>query len=279
MSDAADAPPPPFASTLNVSPSVSESTAVNPAATARPLLRTQHQMTAMKAAFRLGTPLIADPDCVPDAVGQLLSARMTGMMQAAVRDKSASTKVPGSGGTACVLLADATGNMLCIVQSVYNVFGSIYLEPATGILLNNRMQDFAHVAGSPNSVGPGKRPFHTLCPILVHKDGRPRFALASPGGISQTLTGVQVITQLLDRGCDVSEAVEAPRWCNRKGGDFLIEPSFPASHVPALNGMGHAVRQGGDAYFFGSAKAIEWLPSGNLAGAGDHRREAFVLGC
>ena len=237
------------------------------------------QMSAMKAAFKHGTPWIADPSQVPNASAELLSARMTGLMQAAVRVRAAGGKVPGSGGTACVLLADAKGNMICLVQSVYNVFGSTFLEPETGILLNNRMQDFSPRQGEPNSVCPGRRPFHTLCPILVYKDGQPRFALASPGGISQTLTGVQVLTQLIDRGADVSVAVEAPRWCNRKGGDFLIEPGFPPAMVETLAGMGHTARRGGDPYFFGSAKAIERLASGNLAGAGDHRREAFVLGC
>ena len=237
-----------------------------------------YQMSAMKAAFKHGVPLIADPAHVPGAIPELLGPKMTEIMQAAVRGMASGGKVPGSGGTACILLADSQGNMISLVQSIYNVFGSTFLEPETGILFNNRMQDFDHKPGQPNSVGPGRRPFHTLCPILVHQDGRPRFALCSPGGISQTLTGVQVITELIDRGSDVSVAVEAPRWCNRKGGDFLIEPSFPNELVETLAGMGHKARRGGDPYYFGSAKAIEWLSSGNLAGAGDHRREAFALG-
>ena len=236
------------------------------------------QMSAMKAAFRLGVPHIADPSAVPNAPADLLSPAMTRELQAAVRAQASAGSVPGSGGTACVLVTDAAGNMCCLVQSVYNVFGSTFLDPGTGILYNNRMQDFAPVAGQPNSVGPGRRPFHTLCPILVHRDGRPRFALASPGGISQTLTGVQVLSHLVDRGADVAWAVQAPRWCNRRGGDFLIEPSFPDAIAGAVQAMGHQARRGGDSYFFGSAKAIEWLPSGNLAGAGDDRREAFVLG-
>ena len=141
------------------------------------------------------------------------------------------------------------------------------------------MQDFSPLAGAPGSVAPGRRPFHTLCPILVHTaENQPRFALASPGGISQTLTGAQLITELLDKGHDVAAAVEALRWCNRKGGDFLIDPAFPERTVEELAAMGHTARRGGDPYYYGSAKAIEWLSSGNLAGAGDHRREAFALG-
>jgi gamma-glutamyltranspeptidase/glutathione hydrolase len=237
-----------------------------------------YQMSAMKAAFLHGQPLVCDPALMPDAGARMLAPEMKARMQDAVRAVSAEGKVPGSGGTACVLVADNAGNMICIVQSIYNVFGSMFMDPATGILFNNRMQDFDHEPDKPGSVGPGRRPFHTLCPIMVHKDGRPRFALASPGGISQTLTGAQIITELIDKSSDVAAAVEAPRWCNRKGGDFLIEPFFPETMPAALARLGHKARRGGDPYFFGSAKAIEWLASSNLSGAGDHRREAFVAG-
>ncbi len=246
---------------------------------ADPVRRMAYQMSAMKAAFEHGQPLVCDPALMPDAPRRMLAPEMKARMQAAVRSLQAKGKVPGSGGTACVLVADSAGNMICIVQSIYNVFGSMFMDPATGILFNNRMQDFDHRPGQPGSVGPGRRPFHTLCPIMVHDaQGRPRFALASPGGISQTLTGAQLMTELIDCGSDVAAAVEAPRWCNRKGGDFLIEPFFPASMPEALATYGHKTRRGGDPYFFGSAKCIEWLPTGNLAGAGDHRREAFVAG-
>ena len=247
--------------------------------TADPVRQMAYQMSAMKAAFEHGQPLVCDPALLPDAPAAMLAPQMKQRMRDAVRALQSKGGVPGSGGTACVLVADSAGNMICIVQSIYNVFGSMFMDPATGILFNNRMQDFEHRPGSPQSVGPGRRPFHTLCPIMVHDaKGRPRFALASPGGISQTLTGAQMMTELLDKGSDVAAAVEAPRWCNRKGGDFLIEPFFPAAMPEALAAYGHKARRGGDPYFFGSAKCIEWLGTGNLAGAGDHRREAFVAG-
>ncbi len=238
-----------------------------------------YQMSAMKAAFEHGRPLVSDPAAQPDAPARMMSDAMKALMREAVLAMKPGAAVPEKGGTACVLVADGSGDMICIVQSIYNVFGSTFLEPDTGILFNNRMQDFDHRPGHPNSVGPRRRPFHTLCPILVQDaSGRPRFAMASPGGISQTLTASQVLTELLDRGRDVSAAVEAPRWCNRKSGDFLVEPSYPADIVERLGAMGHKARRAGDPYYFGSAKVIEWLPSGNLAGAGDHRREAYALG-
>jgi gamma-glutamyltranspeptidase/glutathione hydrolase len=186
--------------------------------------------------------------------------------------------VRNTGGTACLLIADEHGNAVSMVQSVFNVFGAALLDPQTGILFNNRMQGFTHKPDQPNSVAPGKRPAHTLCPVLVRRDGRVHYALATPGGISQTLTNVQVINYLIDGGMDVAAAVDAPRWCNTKTGEFLLEASFPDSIIATLAAMGHSAIQADDPYYYGSAKAIELLPSGVLAGAGDRHREATALG-
>ena len=247
---------------------------------ADPARRIAYQMDAMKAAFAQGAPWIADPRSVPDAAERLLGPAMVTAMQQAVLHGVAATVIPDRRGTSCLLIADAAGNAISLVQSVYNVFGSYFHEPNTGVLFNNRMQGFTHRPGQINSVGPGRRPAHTLCPVLVQRDGRVRFALASPGGLSQTLTNVQVLTSLIDAGMNVAAAVEAPRWCNRESGtgDFLVEPEFSDSVVAALAAMGHSVKRRQDPFFYGSAKAIERFASGNLAGAADHRREAFALG-
>ncbi len=240
--------------------------------------RAGYQMSALKAAAELSKRWIADPAAVPEAVAHLTGAEVTARMLAAVRAPASAAAVRNTGGTACLLIADEHGNAVSVVQSVFNVFGAVLLDPQTGILFNNRMQGFTHKPGHPNSVAPGKRPAHTLCPVLVRRDGRVRYALATPGGISQTLTNVQVINHLLDGGADVAAAVDAPRWCNTKTGDFLIEASYPESVIATLAAMGHRASQEDDPYFYGSAKAIELLPSGMLAGAGDRHREAAALG-
>jgi gamma-glutamyltranspeptidase/glutathione hydrolase len=122
------------------------------------------------------------------------------------------------------------------------------------------------------------RAAHTLCPVMVTKDDRLRFAMATPGGLSQTLTNVQVLSQLIDAGADVQTAVEHPRWCNTKSGEFRIECEFPPTLVEELAALGHKAKRRDDGYFYGSATAIELLASGNLAGGADFRREAFSLG-
>jgi gamma-glutamyltranspeptidase/glutathione hydrolase len=239
--------------------------------------RLAYQISAMQAAFE-GVAMIADPCALPDAVEKLLSRETTAAMQAAVLSGTAGRKVTEQGGTACLLLVDGEGNAVSLVQSVFNVFGSMMLDPDTGILFNNRMQGFTHREGRPNSVGPGRRPAHTLCPVLVRRDGRLRYALATPGGLSQTLTNVQVLSYLVDEGYDVAAAVEAPRWCNTRGGDVLLDGEFDPTIVDELARMGHRAARADDAYFYGSAKAIELFDSGTLAGGADYRREAFALG-
>ena len=240
-------------------------------------LRLGYQISAMQAAFE-SVPLIADPQAVPDAIDRLLSPEMTAAMQSAVLGRAGGRKVPDRGGTSCLLLADAQDNAISLVQSVFNVFGGMVLDPATGILFNNRMQGFTHTPGQPNSVGPGRRPPHTLCPVLVRRGGRLRFALATPGGLSQTLTNVQVLNYLIDEGRDVAAAVELPRWCNTRAGDVLLDGEFPPAIAAELARMGHRAERAEDAYFYGSAKAIELLEAGTLAGGADYRREAFALG-
>jgi gamma-glutamyltranspeptidase len=96
--------------------------------------------------------------------------------------------------------------------------------------------------------------------------------------LSQTLTNIQVLSYLLDEGRDVAAAVEAPRWCNTKTGDVLLDGEFSPSIVAELARMGHKAEHADDAYFYGSAKAIELLQTGTLAGGADYRREAFALG-
>lgn len=246
---------------------------------ADPARRMGYQMRATKAAFAAGVPFIADPDAARESLAQMLGAEMTAKLQQAVLGQAPPLTARDRAGTSCLLVADASGDAVCMVQSIFSVFGSVFRDAATGILFNNRMSGFTHQPGRINTVAPKKRPAHTLCPVMVEESGRLRYVVASPGGLSQTVTNTQVLGRLIDDGLDVAAAVEAPRWCNTaNGSDFLLEPELPERFIPVLAEMGHSVRRAADSFFYGSAKAIELLPTGNFAGAGDHRREAFALG-
>ncbi len=243
-----------------------------------PVRRLAYQMSAMKAAFSAGVPFVADPNAVEGAAARLLGSDTTESMRAAVLALENTKTESDSGSTSCLMISDDEGNAVSLVQSIFNVFGSAFLEPHTGILFNNRMKGFTHERSKPNSVAPKKRPAHSLCPVMVLHGGKPKYVLATPGGLSQTLTNVQVLNYLIDDGLDVQAAVEAPRWCNTNSGEFLLGREFPETIVEALAQFGHKATRRDDGYYYGSAKVIELLPSGNFAGGADFRREAFALG-
>ncbi len=243
-----------------------------------PARRLAYQMSAMKAAFSAGVAFVADPNAVEGAAARLLGPDTTKSMRAAVLALENSKTGSDSGSTSCLMISDDEGNAVSLVQSIFNVFGSAFLEPHTGILFNNRMKGFAHEEEKANSVAPNKRSAHSLCPVMVLRGGKPRFVMATPGGLSQTLTNVQVLNYLIDDGLNVQAAVEAPRWCNTNSGEFLLGREFPETIVEALAQFGHKARQRDDGYYYGSAKVIEFLASGNFAGGADFRREAFALG-
>lgn len=243
-----------------------------------PVRRLKAQISAMMAAMNLGAEYVADPKESVGVAERLLGAEITWAMRDAVRGSILGGRIRDQVGTACVLVADSKGNAGCIVQSVFNVFGSGVLDPQTGVLFNNRMRGFDHHPGRPNTIGPGKRPAHTLCPVLVFKGNRPRYVLASPGGVSQTLINAQVLMNLIDGGSDVLSAVEAPRWALNAAGDVIIEPAFPPDVAYDLALAGYNVTRIEDDYFYGSAKGIEFLPDNALAGGADSRREAAACG-
>lgn len=243
------------------------------------VFRVGAQMIAMQRAFSEAVPLIADPAAVPDAAAKLLSPEVKARLRAPILRREGSAPIRDSGSTSCLVFADAEGNAISLVQSVFNVFGAMLLDPATGILFNNRMHGFSNDPASPNVVAPGKRPAHTLCPVLVERDGALRYAMATPGGLSQTLTNVQVLSHLIDCGFNVQQAVEFPRWCNSKRGQFLIERGFPKHFTEVLlRDMGCRAVVRDDGYSYGSAKVVELAREGTLAGGADFRREAFALG-
>jgi gamma-glutamyltranspeptidase/glutathione hydrolase len=165
-----------------------------------------------------------------------------------------------------------------VVQSVFHVFGSAFIDPGTGILLNNRMTGFTTDPAHRNVVAPGKRPAHTLNPVMVFDRGRIRYLLTTPGGPAQTISNVQMLTNMVDRGMEISAAIEAPRWTIDGAGNALIDDEFPDAVATTLEARGHKVGRASGASYFGSSKCIEVLPSGVLVGAADHRREAYAAG-
>ena len=236
-------------------------------------------MRAQRAAFAAGRRYIADPRTDPAPVHRLLSEETTRALRGEV---SAAEPAPAmahpAGGTSCICIADGEGNGISVVQSVFHVFGSAFLDPGTGILMNNRMTGFSIDPESANALAPGKRPAHTLNPVVVLDGGRLRFLMTTPGGPSQTLSHVQILNNLVDRGMELTEAIEAPRWSINMQGETLLDEAFDDAVADRLADRGFPVKRAAGASYFGSAKIIEVAEDGVLMGAADTRREAYAVG-
>jgi len=241
--------------------------------------RLAYLIAAARAAFDEGKRFICDPAVHPAPLDDLLGGDMTAKMQAAVAEAAPGRhEKPGVGGTSCITMVDDEGNACAVVQSVFHVFGSAWLDPGTGILMNNRMTGFDTDPEHRNVVAPHKRPSHTLNPVMVFKDGAVKYLLTTPGGPAQTISNVQMLTNMVDRGMELSAALESPRWSIDGSGNALIDDEYPQATVDALTARGFEIQRASGASYFGSSKCIEVMEGGVFAGAADHRREAYACG-
>lgn len=191
-------------------------------------------------------------------------------------------KPPGDGSdTTCVAVADGRGQQAVIIHSLFNEFGSRELDPATGVLLNDRLGNQI-VGPGPGRVSGGRRPLHTLHAFSVERGGAPAMMGATPGGRGQFQTNFQVIVNALDGGMGLQAAIDAPRWLSgaprRPGADrrLHLEPALGPEAARRLRDRGHdAVLTGPhDAELFGSVTAVGLDADGALIAAADRRREA-----
>ncbi|MDE0175771.1 MAG: gamma-glutamyltransferase family protein [Defluviicoccus sp.] len=237
-------------------------------------------MRAQRAAFAAGQKYIADPRTDPAPVDRLLSDETTAALRAEVLGAAepALAAAHPAGGTSCITIADGEGNGISVVQSVFHVFGSAFLDPGTGILMNNRMTGFSIDPDSANALAPGKRPAHTLNPVVVLDGGKLRYLMTTPGGPSQTLSHVQILNNMVDRGMELTAAIEAPRWSINMQGETLLDEAFDDNIADRLADAGFPVKRAAGAAYFGSAKMIEVAEDGVLMGAADTRREAYAVG-
>ena len=242
-----------------------------------------------EAAFADSTRL-GDPAFEPDRVAEILSDERAQYWQERLRESVPAQKAAlpaGGNDTTSTVVADGNGTVVCLIQSLFNEFGSREIVEGTGILLNDRLANLTADAGSPNGLRGGKRPLHTLNTYIVSRDGRPVLAGATPGGRGQVQINLQVIVDVLDLGLDVQEAVDAPRWIS--GGAYrgltedalYVEPSLRSETVDGLRALGRTVEATAAAEpdLFGNCTVLHRDPSnGSLQAAADPRRDGLAAG-
>jgi gamma-glutamyltranspeptidase len=244
---------------------------------------------ATKLAFADRDRWLADPEHVAVPLGRLLDpAYLRDRSRRIAMDRAAAVPLPSGverGDTIACVTADAAGNCVSLIQSIYHEWGSGVVAGETGVLLQNRGAGFTLDPAHANVLAPGKRPFHTLTPFMYLRDGKPLLAAGTMGGDGQPQTLVAVATRIVDLGLDVQAAVEAPRWVyGRTWGAatraLSIEARFGDAVAADLARRGHDVRilpPWSDTA--GHAQALQFEPGGLLVGAGDPRADGPALGC
>ena len=180
------------------------------------------------------------------------------------------------GDTIYLTAADRDGNVVSLIQSIYESFGSGIVAGDTGIALHNRGSLFSLQAGHPNVLAPGKRPFHTLVPAMVLKDNRPWLSFGVMGGDMQPQGHVQVLLNLIDFGMNVQEAGEAARFRHSAAG-LALESAISAEARAGLEARGHSVITSVGA--FGGFQGILIDPkTGVMMGGSDPRKDGQAVG-
>ena len=246
----------------------------------------QHlQIEAMKLAFADVYRHVGDPRTMKVQVAELLDpgylasrAKLIDMQRA--QDFQAGN--PVKGGTIYLTAADESGMMVSFIQSNYMGFGSGVVVPGYGLSLQNRGHGFTREAGHANVVAPGKRPFHTIIPAFLMKDGQPQMSYGVMGGNMQPQGHLQTLVRMLDYRQHPQAACDAPRWRFNEGLSINVEPSMAPQTIDGLRALGHQIGDIHDSYQdFGAGQFIWRLGDPAVEGyvaASDPRRDGAAAG-
>jgi gamma-glutamyltranspeptidase / glutathione hydrolase len=184
----------------------------------------------------------------------------------------------GHGDTVFLTAADSEGNVISLIQSLFETFGSGIVAGDTGIVLHDRGNLFSLTPGHPNQIAPGKRPFHTLIPAMIMKDGVPWVSFGVMGGDMQAQGHAQVVANLIDFGMNIQEAGEAPRFRHTGTGlTVMLESPFTADTRAGLTSRGHQIISGHDAFGGFQGIMIDAKTHVLIAGS-DPRKDGMAAG-
>jgi len=251
-----------------------------------------HFTEAKKLAFEDRAKYYADPAFNDLDYTELLTKSYAAERRALINSDRAARRVDAGeiehGNTIYLTVADGAGNMVSLIQSNYRGMGSGMCPPGLGFILQDRGELFSLEEGHHNVYAPGKRPFHTIIPAFVTKDGQPLVSFGLMGGSMQPQGHAQVVVNLVDFGMNLQEAGDAPRIRHSgssqptgeemtDGGTLYLESGIAYSEIRKLLGKGHAVQfsKGG----YGGYQAIKRDPqTGVLYGASESRKDGQAAG-
>jgi len=244
-----------------------------------------HLIEAKKLAYADLDRFVGDADHLDMPAEQMLTDEFIAERRRHLDPARAQERVdPGplrtKGETVYLAVADADGNMVSFINSIYDYFGSGIVVPGAGFALHNRGAGFTLTPGLPNTVAPGKRPLHTLIPGFVTRtlNGRdhPHMSFGLMGGGVQAQGHVQFLLNHFVFGMDLQAAIDAPRFRHYDGQRVSLEAPVGDSVRAALAAMGHVLIEQ-PTIAFGGAQAIVRLPRG-FAAASDPRKDGMAVG-
>jgi len=240
------------------------------------------RLEAMRLAFADRNRYIADPRFAQVPVAELLSKEYAAKRRALIKpDMAMQTPQPGTfpvGSTTYLTVIDKDRNAVSFVNSLFEHFGSGVVAGDTGIVLQDRGAGFSLDPNSPNVIQPGKRPFHTLIPAMVFKDGKLFMSFGVMGGDVQAQGHVQVLTNVIDLGMPIQQALETGRFRYMGPQGTRMEAAMGQDVIQKLAARGHhplpAPRDQ-----MGGGQAIMVDPkTGALLGGSDNRKDGMALG-
>jgi gamma-glutamyltranspeptidase/glutathione hydrolase len=238
------------------------------------------QLEAIKLTFADAQRYVADPAHAPAPTEALLSKPYAAARRSLIGARACDPQAgdPLVGGTVYLCTADGDGMMVSLIQSNYMGFGSGIVIPETGIALQNRGAGFNLEHTHANVLAPGKRPFHTIIPGFLTRDGLAIGPFGVMGGHMQPQGHVQMIVNTIDYGLNPQASLDAPRWYWERGRTVLLEPATSPALAQELHERGHEVTIAQERGMFGRGQMIWHLPSGAYVAGSDGRTDGAAVG-
>ena len=248
------------------------------------VVRAHRHIEAGRLAYRDRDAFVADPTQVDVPVKKLLDPAYHAGLRGLISDTRAISKLPLAGeallpphrDTVYLCVVDRDGNACSFINSLFEGFGSAILAEQSGVMLQNRGFGFRVERGHPNCIAPKKRPMHTIIPGMVMKDGQAVMPFGVMGGHYQPMGHSWFLSNMLEFGLDIQEAIDLPRLLPLRG-KLQIERGIPADVVAALTRMGHDPELVERPH--GGGQAI-WIDRdrGCLIGGSEPRKDGLALG-
>ena len=253
-----------------------------------------HFLEAKKLAFEDRAKFYADPEFNKIPVKELISKEYAAQRRSlinsrrAARSYEAGNPVLDGGDTIYLTTADEEGNMVSLIQSNFSGMGSGMTPDGLGFVLQTRGEPFNLEEGHFNSYAPHKRPFHTIIPAFITKDGKPFMSFGVMGGALQPQMHAQIVMNIIDFGMNLQEAGDAPRISHggssrptgetmSDGGTVVLESGFSREVIRDLVRMGHRIRVGANG--LGGYQAIKYdAVNKTYYGASESRKDGHAAG-